>query len=172
MSPLFGRRPPIKVERGERLLAHATAAEGLVGGSRDALYVVRRLGTALALEQTVRIPWEEVQSADWDQDSAVLRVVEVGSWGEVRPEHTFTLEEPALLLQLVRERVTASVVLQRHVPINGSRGVRVIARRAPGGDQPVRWLFEYDEGVDPDDPGVRQAAESALAAARTEFGAP
>jgi len=170
MSPLFGRRPPIRVERGERLLAHASATEGLVGGSRDALYVVRRLGTAMALEETVRIPWEEVQSADWDQDSAVLHVVEVGSWGEVRPELRLTLEEPALLLQLVRERVTASVLLQRHVAIRGSRGVRVIARRAPRGDQPVRWLFEYDEGVDPDDPAVREAADAALAAARTEVG--
>ena len=170
MSPLFGRRPPIRVERGERLLAHASATEGLVGGSRDALYVVRRLGTVMALEETVRIPWEEVQSADWDQDSAVLHVVEVGSWGEVRPELRLTLEEPALLLQLVRERVTASVLLQRHVAIRGSRGVRVIARRAPRGDQPVRWLFEYDEGVDPDDPAVREAADAALAAARTEVG--
>lgn len=172
MSPLFGRRPPIRVERGERLLAHASATEGLVGGSRDALYVVRRLGTAMALEETVRIPWEEVQSADWDQDSAVLHVVEVGSWGEVRPELRLTLEEPALLLQLVRERVTASVLLQRHVAIRGSRGVRVIARRAPRGDQPVRWLFEYDEGVDPDDPAVREAADAALAAARAEVGTP
>jgi hypothetical protein len=170
VSPLFGRRPPIRVERGERLLAHATAAEGLVGGSRDALYVVRSLGTALDLEETVRVPWEEVQSADWDQDTAVLHVVEVGTWGEPRREHTLTLEEPALLLQLVRERVTASVLLQRHVPVAGDRGVRVIARRAPRGDQPVRWLFEYDEGVDPDDPAVREAADAALAAARTEVG--
>jgi len=34
----------------------------------------------------------------------------------------------------------------------------------------VRWLFEYDEGVDPDDPAVREAADAALAAARTEVG--
>lgn len=172
MSPLFGRRPPIRVERGERLLAHATAAEGLVGGSRDALYVVRTAGTALALEETVRIPWEDVQSADWDQDTRVLHVVEVGSWGEIRPEHRLTLEDPALLLQLVRERVTASVVLQRHVEVGRGRGVRVIARRAPRGDQPVRWIFEYDEGVDPDDPAVRQAAEAALDEARAEVGTP
>jgi hypothetical protein len=170
VSPLFGRRPPIRVDRGERLLAHATAVDGLVGGSRDALYVVRRLGTALAVEETVRIPWEDVQSADWDQDASVLHVVEVGSWGAVRPEHRLTLDEPGLLLQLVRERVTASVLLQRHVPVAGRRGVRVIARRAPRGDQPVRWIFEYDEGVDPDDPAVRRAADAALDAARAEVG--
>ena len=63
----------------------------------------------------------------------MLRVSEVGAWGEPRPEHRFVIDEPGRLLELVRERVTASVVLQRHVPVDGRRGVRVIARRAPGG---------------------------------------
>ena len=64
------------------------------------------------------------------------------------------------------------MLLQRHVAVEGSRGVRVIARRAPSGDRAVTWLFEYDEGVDPDDPLVAQAAEAALAAARDEVGLP
>lgn len=171
MSLFRRERPPIRVERGERLLAHASAPDAVVGGTRDALYLVRsRGGGALGLEETVRIPWEEIQAADWDQDAETLRVTEVGSWGEPRVEHRFTLTEPALLLQLVRERVTASIVLQRHVPVAGRRGVRVIARRAPHGDQPVVWLYEYDEGVDPDDPAVRRAAEAALAAAQLEVG--
>jgi hypothetical protein len=165
-------RPPIRVERGERLLADAVAEGGHLGGTRDALYLLRRQGTgALGLEETIRIPWEEVQAADWDQDSSTLRVSEVGSWGEVRPEHHVTLEEPGLLLQLVRERVTASVVLQRHVPVDGRRGVRVIARRAPSGHRPVVWIYEYDEGVDPTDPAVQAAATEALEAARADVGA-
>ena len=48
-------------------------------------------------------------------------------------------------------------------PSNGRRGVRVIARRAPAGDRALRWVYEYDEGIDPDDPAVRLAAETALA---------
>ena len=164
------RRTPVRVERGEKLLADAAAEEAHLGGTRDALYVVRRLGTALALEETLRIPWEDVQAADWDAETDTLRVSEVGTWGEPRPVHMFTLPEPGRLLELVRERVTASVVLQRHVPIRGRRGVRVIARRAPRGDQPVRWIYEYDAGVDPSDPAVQQAAEEALAAARSEVG--
>jgi hypothetical protein len=98
----------------------------------------------------------------------VLRVTEVGTWGERRPQHRFTIEEPGRLLELVRERVTASVVLQRHVALQGRRGVRVIARRAPRGNQPLQWIYEYDEGIDPDDPFVRHAAAEALAAARDE----
>ena len=119
---------------------------------------------------TVRVPWEQVESADWDQDAEVLRVREVGSWGEPRPEYLLALADPGRLLELVRERVTASVLLQRHVAVEGSRGVRVIARRAPSGDRAVTWLFEYDEGIDPDDPLVVQAAESALSSARDDVG--
>ena len=81
------------------------------------------------------------------------------------------LTEPGRLLELVRERVTATVLLQRHVPIRGSSGVRVIARRATTGDRELTWLFEYDAGIDPNDPFVEHAAQEALAAARGEIGA-
>jgi hypothetical protein len=46
----------------------------------------------------------------------------------------------------------------------------VIARRAPRGDRPVEWLYEFDEGIDPSDPAVLAAAEQALAAARDDLG--
>ena len=148
------------------MLAWAAAGSGAcVAGTRDALYVA---GSPEVPD--VRIPWEEVEAADWDKETSVLRVSEVGSWGRQRPEHTFSLDEPGRLLELVRERVTASVVLQRHVALEGRRGVRVIARRAPRGDQPVQWVYEYDEGIDPDDPFVQQAAAEALAGARDEVG--
>lgn len=171
MSPRRRQRPPVRVERGERLLADAVAAEGHLGGTRDALYLVRSHGgTAYELSETVRIPWEDVEAADWDQDTSVLRVTEVGSWGQLRPEHRFTIDEPGRLLELVRERVTASIVLQRHVPVDERRGLRVIARRAPRGDRPVQWVYEYDDGVDPDDPEVRRLAREALAAAQQDVG--
>jgi hypothetical protein len=155
------------VAPGEKVLAWATSATGeLVAGTRDALYLVSDTdGVA------TRLPWEQVEAADWDNETSVLRVSEVGSWGEQRVEHAVALDEAARLLQLVRERVTASVVLQRHVSLTGRRGMRVIARRAPRGDQPISWFYEYDEGVDPADPDVRAAAERALATAREQVGA-
>jgi hypothetical protein len=156
-----GRREqaPIQVDAGERLLAWAETPDGAVGGTRDALYL-----------PAGRVPWEQVEAADWDLETSVLRVSEVGTFGDVRPVHLLTIEEPGRLLELVRERVTASVVLQRHTPIHGRRGVRVIARRAPRGHQPLQWLFEYDEGIDPEAPEVCTAAERALEAARDELG--
>ena len=112
---------------------------------------------------TARLPWEEVEAADWDHDLARLRVSEVGQWGLPRVEHALTLDDSApgdtdRLLQLVRERVTASVLLVRHVPITGKRGVRVVGRRAPAGRSQVHWVYEYDAGIDPTDPVVQAAA--------------
>jgi hypothetical protein len=154
------RRPALEVAPGERVLAWTAATTGeVLAGTREALY----LGG-------VRLGWEDVEAADWDRDTEEFRVAEVGHWGEPRVEHRVTISEPRRLLELVRERVTASVLLVRHVPLEGRRGVRVIARRAPGGDRALRWIYEYDAGIDPDDPTVRLAAETALAAAQDEVG--
>jgi len=165
-------RPAIAVPAGERLLAWAGVEGGAAAGTRDALYLQVTMPdlSSAAPAETIRIPWEQVQAADWDPDASTLRVAEVGHWGEPRPVHTLTVREPGRLLELVRERVTASILLQRHVSVSARRGVRVIARRAPSGAAPVTWIFEYDEGVDPDDPAVRLVADAALANAREEVG--
>ena len=168
MTPFWSRTssPSVAVAPGERVLASAAAADGTVlAGTRDAFYV--RSG-----DETRRVPWEQVEAADWDRDTDTFRLSEVGSWGDQRPVHAATLTEPGRLLELVRERVTASVVLQRHVSVGGRRGLRVIARRAPSGAGGVQWVYEYDEGVDPDDPGVREAARTALELARRDVGLP
>lgn len=162
---LFSRDPHGLSLPGERVLAWARATDGaVVAGTRDALHAREGDG------RTLRVAWEQVEAADWDADTGVLRVSQVGTWGEDRPEHAWTLEEPGRLLELVRERVTASVVHQRHVPVTGRRGLRVIARRAPSGGSPIHWIYEYDEGLDPHDPAVREVAEAALAQAREQLG--
>jgi hypothetical protein len=164
-----GRRRPAAVEvaAGERVLAQAESEDGAVAGTREALYVPLPHHDQ---PRHRRVPWEQVEDAAWDRETGILRVTEVGSWGESRPQHQLVIDDPGRLLELVRERVTASVVLQRHVPIIGRRGVRVIARRSAQGSRDIAWLFEYDEGIDPTDPFVGQAAQEALAAAREEVG--
>lgn len=162
--PLPPRRPPFPVGPGERLLAWATVPDPgdgprLVGGTRDALYLPDR------------IPWEQVASADWDQEESTLRVVEVAGFGEPSPVHVLRLDEAGRLLQLVRERVTASIAVQRHVPVAGRRQVRILARRAPGTHGELAWFVEYDDGLDPADPRVDAVVQDALAAARADVGA-
>ncbi len=157
MTPSLRRRPRLG---GEPVLASATTDDGTVlAGTRTALWLGER-----------RVGWEQVEASDWNRDTDTWRVSEVGTWGQPRPVHTFVLAEPGKFLELVRERVTATVVLQRHVPVHGRRGVRVIARRKPVGPAELTWVFEYDEGVDPDDPAVREAATDALRRAQDELG--
>lgn len=155
----------VQVAGGERVLAGAVAADGAVlAGTAEALYLVDATGV------TRRVGWEQMQRADWDPEEGVLALSEVGAFGGTRPVYRFAFEFEARFLAFLRERITSTLLLQRHVPVQGARGVFVIARRAPGGDRAVTWLYEFEEGVDVTDPAVLAAAEAALVRARDEVG--
>lgn len=163
------RPPAVVVEaaglpRGEKVLAHAQDGDRWLLGTRVALVVV------VPGEPAVRLPWERVQAADWDKEATTLTVSEVGEYGRARASYVFTFENPALLLQLVRERVTASVVLQRGHLVTGKRGFKVIGRRSPEGTGSIHWMFELDAGIDPDDTVVALAMDVALGQARGDVG--
>ena len=150
--------------RGDRVLARAVSDDGTwLLGTRDALVMVKPDGT-------IRVAWERVETADWDRDKGRLRVAEVVEFGEVRPVHVFSVPDPGRLLPMVRERVSASVLLQRRVVVSGRRGLTVIARRPPRGRGDITWAYEFDVGMDPEAPAVQQATEEALRAAQQELG--
>jgi hypothetical protein len=149
--------------RGEKVLAHAVSTDGTwLLGTRARLVL-------LLPDQVAELPWEQIEDAAWNMDERHLRITGVGTYGEPRPSYSFDMEDPALLLQLLRERVTASIVLQRRVPVIGSLGLTVIGRRSPVGG-PVAWMHAYDPGLDPNDPDVSTAADQALADAQSEVG--
>ncbi|HEX2893813.1 MAG TPA: hypothetical protein VHO29_07405 [Marmoricola sp.] len=157
--------PEVAARVDGRPLASAQAADGTwIVGTRAALVLV-------GAGSSHPIPWERLEGAHWDRDSSRLRCSEVGRFGEPRPAYSFTMPEtePSALLQLIRERVTASVVLQRGRTIAGKRGLKVIGRRSPVGG-PIAWMHEYDEGIDPDDPEVVAAAQVLLEQARADVG--
>ncbi len=160
--------------RGDKVLAHAGTADGTwLLGTRSGLVVVPPSSSVepSSSEPVETLRWEQIETADWDRDAERLRVVEVGEFGRPKPVHEFTLADPRRLLQLIRERVTASVLLQRRVTLPGSRsGFTVVARRSPHSDGEIGWAVEYDVAVDPADPVVAEAAEAALRAAREEVG--
>ena len=157
--------PPITPAPGERVLAWAESDDGPVAGTRDALYLQPGPDGA-----PLRLAWDEVEAADWDQDTGVLTVRGVGAYGEPRPEHRRTLTRPGRLLELLRERVSASIVLTRHVPVDGPFGVTLIGRRSSSGERRVAWFVDYDAGLDPADPLVELAVQDALASLRAEVG--
>ena len=150
-----------KLPRGEKVLAHTLATDGTwLLGTRRRLVLVE--GSDPGGERpVVQILWETVEDASWQREDGRLRITEIGQYGAPRPTYSFTVQDPALLLQLIRERVTASVVLQRRVPVRGTLGLTVIGRRSPAGG-PVAWMHAYDAGVDPTDPEVAAVADRAL----------
>lgn len=167
---LFSRGPQVparvRAAAAGRVLAAAPAEDGTwLAGTRDDLVVVPSEPGAVQV-----LAWERVHRADWDRETATLRVEEVQDYGEPVRVASYVLHEPGALLALVRERVSASVVLQRRVDLERKRGFTVIGRRAPSGRGEIGWAYEFDEGVDPDDPRVRTAAEAALTEARDALG--
>src|SRR3954470_7828344 len=97
-------RGQLDLERGERPLAWATDRAGLwyVGTDR-ALHLANGDGFR-------RIGWERVERADWHRDESRLAVVEVADWGAPEPRTEVAVDDPGLLLDLLQERVTKSVV--------------------------------------------------------------
>ena len=153
------------LERRERVLASAEAEDGTwLLGTRDRLAVVD------PVEPVVLLPWEQVHRADWEADTSTLRVEQVQDWGVPIVRRSFVLDDPDAVLTLVRERVTASIVLQQRVDLEARRGLSVVARRPPAGLGEITWAYEFDEGVDPSDPAVQMVAEAALRDAKDSLG--
>ncbi|GAA3755730.1 hypothetical protein GCM10022205_48640 [Spinactinospora alkalitolerans] len=145
-----------RLGRGERVLAHAASPSGpLVATDR-----------ALHLPDGHAAPWERVDRARWSEEGLVFTEEGFG-------ERTYAMAEPGSLAEVVFERVTATIVVSRHVPLaegdDGPRGVRLVARRPPGGAD-ITWHLRFDEGVDPGDPDVRARSAAALADLREQMG--
>jgi hypothetical protein len=139
--------------------ASAPGPDGGAGGGGGAGVAVRRVG------------WEKVERANWDSEASILYVYETTDFGTPLRATELKVEDPGRFGQLLRERVDASIVVQRHVILAGKRGVRVVGRRNPATtDAPVSWNFVLDKGLEPTQPGVLDAAEAALREVRDEFG--
>ena len=122
-----------------------------------------------AFYREITVHAETVHRADWDKETGVLTVEPVQEYAAPVVRHQRALPDPGDLVALVRERVMATVVVQQRFPVRGRKGFSVIGRRPPRGGEVV-WAFELDEGVDPDDPTVRESTSRALAEARASVG--
>lgn len=148
------RRAPAEVrdKAGEgKPLAWAPVAQEWLIATADVLIVPGR----------EPLGWVDVVRAAWDEPVLELQLPE----GMYR----LVLEEPGHIPQVVNERVKASIVIQHHVPLVGDKGVRIVARRTPGGSE-VSWRVTFDPGLDPEDPDLRRGADDALTQLRTSIG--
>lgn len=142
----------LELRRGERVLAHAASASGILVATTRALH----------LPGGHAAPWEYIDRARWDDDGLVF--VEEGSG-----EHRFAIAEPGALAEAVYERVTATILASQRVAIAGDSGARLVARRPPGGDT-VTWQVHLDDGVDPADDAVRARVGAALDRLQEQLG--
>jgi hypothetical protein len=150
------------VGAGERVLAWAYAfRDAPVVASTVAVYLPDPDDPAVL----ARLPYEQVASATWDEP--VLDVVTVGPR---RRRFVVELDEPGMVPQIVRDRVTASIVVSEHVPLVGTLGARITARRPPTGDREITWNVVFDAGLDSADPRLRAAADAAIERLRESTG--
>jgi hypothetical protein len=163
--------------RRERLDDEQLARLGLLPGERVLAFghdpdrrAVVATDRSLLLQRTPpdysRYDWHEVERASFADDVLTVRLAASPPAGATRLR--VPLADAGRLPEVVRDRVTASVLLDQHVPLRGKAGVRVVARRRPAGDV-LAWGYVVDEGLTLT-AEEQEAAEAALAAVRAEYG--
>ena len=160
---LLGRLRP-----GERVLAAAVAtgsqdhadlaSDEVVGGTAGSLY----------LPDGAVLGWNEIDQAVWHFDESRLEIVSLPINGAAR-SYQIHLADPGRLPELVRERVTSSIVVNQHVPLAGRRGAKIIARRVPDTDR-LDWMAVYDAGIDGSDPEIKERIRAAVEVLRRDLG--
>lgn len=145
-------RKGLALERGERVLTFAASGDGFVVATDLALF----------LPDGTRLPYELIDRAWWDDEGLRVTTTDGG-------RHQADVAEPRSVPEALRERVNATIVVNKHVTLAGRGGVRLVARRKPGGEV-LGWTFVYDAGLDPEDPGLRALAEQALEGVRRSMG--
>lgn len=153
----------VDLDAGERPLAWALGPdEQWYVGTGSALHLVHG-------ETVRRIGWERIERAHWHSESSELVIVEVAGLGEDEARTQLAVVQPGQLLELLRERVTKSVVINMFAAVHGRRGLSVIGRRSPSSDGQVTWSYLLAEGLDPDDPEVQTVAARTLSQAEAEL---
>lgn len=152
------RRGPGQIdglEKGERVLAAAAGPDGEVVATTHRLRL-----------RDTSVEWSRVETASWDGDAELLVVTEVPDSRGHRQRHRVALESPQRLVDVVREQVTQSVVISRHILVDGRRGVRVTGRRTAADE--IVWTAALDSGIDLHDPGTKARVDAAVALVRNE----
>jgi hypothetical protein len=153
-------RDVLPLQPRERLLAVARLTDGSwVAATPRALVLPGR-----------RVDWSTVAHAEWSDEKSLLRVDQLRTADVEAETHRLLLDEPGRVPEVVRDRVTSSIVASRHTPVEGRAGVRVVARRVPGEDE-LQWQVVVDRGLDPADPRVQTAGDTAVSDLRRELDA-
>jgi len=115
------------------------------------------------------IGWHEIERGGWNAELRKLSWVLHGAPGNPSPRGSLQLVEPGRLPELFRERVSATIALERFIPLVGAHGVTITARRDLGASGMVAWHSTLTRGLSWESDGVRAAVDQAMEELRAEY---
>lgn len=147
--------------RPRRILAWASTPEGFAIGSPSLL----SCSTSAPEDPWRHLGWHEIERGGWDAETSRLGWVRYGGERE-----SVGLVEAGRLPEVFRERVAASIVLEKYVPVLNNRQVLISGRRdlADGGSA-ISWHGTLGRGLSWQTPGVRAAVDEAIGDVRAEY---
>lgn len=141
---------------GSRTLVEVTTSSGAtVSATREYLSVS---------EPPVTLPWYSVVSATWE--APVLKVLATHEGKPLKLD--LEIPNPKRLPEVVRERVTDSVIITERRTLPAEVGATFVARRHPNDE--VAWSIVFDSGVDSTDPVLQEQASELLSELRSTLG--
>lgn len=115
------------------------------------------------------IGWHEIERGGWNAELHTLSWVLHAATGKPSPRGSLELLEPGRMPELFRERISATIAIERFVPLLGERGVTISARRDLGASGTVAWHSTLTRGLSWETNGVRAAVDQAMEQLRTEY---
>jgi hypothetical protein len=161
------RTAGLPIRPGERVLTLDRAPAGsLIAATAAAVYLSDQgeLGRTWS-----RVGWEEVIRTGWDDRRHILVLTGAGPSGRWRAE--LAVDRHSALVELARERVSATLLASAAVRYRDRICAIVMARRQPGSGK-VTWLTLLNQAGDTEDQAVRAKAAAAIAALGAQTGIP
>jgi hypothetical protein len=115
------------------------------------------------------IGWHEIERGGWNAELRQLNWVLYTAPGEAPARGSLELTEPGRMPELFRERVLATIAVEKFVPLSGERGVTVTARRDLGPGGVVSWHGTLTRGLSWQTQGVAAAVDQAMEEVRAEY---
>ncbi|MDX6323178.1 MAG: hypothetical protein QOF52_3036 [Propionibacteriaceae bacterium] len=144
--------------RPPRILAWAYTPDGVCIGSEARLSYGD--GT-----QWTHLGWHEIERGGWNSETSRLRWIQYGN-----RQGFVELTEPGRVPELFRERVAASILLEKFVPVRGRAGLTIVGRRDLGHPEAaIVWHTALGRGLSWDTEGVQEVADTALAQVRADY---
>jgi hypothetical protein len=151
-----------KPDRPARILAWARTSTGYCIASPTTL-------SYSGEEGWTHIGWHEIERGGWNAELRKLSWALHVAPGKPSLRGSLELVEPGRLPALFRERISATIAIERFVPLVGDRGVTISARRDLGASGTVAWHGTLTRGLTWETDGVRAAVDQAMKQLRTEY---